>query len=140
MEQQTPKPQIEWAYLAGYFDGEGCVSMNSKLQVYVSITSTDKIVLDYFAHVYGGRVREIYNKKSRRQLYQWMRTGTSAKEVLYTLLPWLKVKRFVAELGLKVIIQQHGKLNLEERAKRQGLRTALLAYNQRNELGRITEA
>lgn len=55
------KRPTDIAYIAGLFDGEGCVSVRKwttkkafQHTLYVSITNTDKKVLDWIQSQYGG--------------------------------------------------------------------------------------
>lgn len=100
-------------YLAGFFDGEGSVTIhingtkksprgfspNHTLQV--SIGNTDKIVLDQIFSVYGGSLqkRKVYNK-NHRQMYQWTIRCGGALRFLGDILPYLRMKRKQVEIGI----------------------------------------
>jgi len=131
--------QISLEYLAGYFDGEGCVSFyaNSGHPPYlrIGIGSADLEVLLKFTEYFGGDVRkEKTPKGNRRQIYYWGCLGTVAQDVLRQLLPFLIAKRPQAELAL-VPAFGPGKIGKRltdsERATRVDIATRVKAINQR---------
>ncbi len=89
----------ERAYLAGFFDGEGCVESNGRT---VSITNTYPDVLYRFRRIFGGTVGpKTDNRESRgRSVWRWAISGVSARRFLWTLLPDLTEKRPQAEAFL----------------------------------------
>lgn len=90
-------------YLAGYFDGEGCVSVQKATKKYpylqVQVASGDKEIIEKYFEVFGGH---LYKEKggTNRQLYRWTIGGAKAQEVLKILLPFLFAKKAQAELAL----------------------------------------
>ena len=105
------------AWLAGLFDGEGCVSLNSKpgrinpnlkitinmsnrevIEKVVEVTGVGKLyVIDYE----GGKYRDEMSK-TRKNQYRWIAYGGNAVILLRQMLPWLIVKRRKAEIGIKL--------------------------------------
>jgi hypothetical protein len=100
------------AYLAGLFDGEGCVVftrngpelLSGGLQV--SVTNTDLDLLERFTTQFGGRIR--LNRALRRRpgayrtTFAWVVCGGNAARVLETLRPFLVAKAPQADLALKI--------------------------------------
>lgn len=91
-------------YLAGYFDGEGCVSFVKALKQYpslrISIASADKEILELFSAQFGGAVHKEKSQGRKRQMYRWTKTGEDAQNILRQLAPFLIGKRPQAELAL----------------------------------------
>lgn len=94
--------EVAWA--AGFFDGEGCVSIaksarkGQPLPYYradLIVSNTSREPLDRFAGLFGGRVVVVRLAQHKRKLtYGWKTTGTShSAKVLLELLPWLTCKR-----------------------------------------------
>lgn len=89
----------ERAYLAGFFDGEGCVESNGST---VSITNTYPDILYRFQRAFGGKVSPKVDNgaTSRRALWRWSVSGPDARHFLYVMLPCLGEKRAQADAFL----------------------------------------
>ena len=104
---------IELSYLAGFLDGEGyfCISniCTRKIQNYqqknlrIGATNTNKDVLDWIKFTFGGSVsyRGKPRSKKHKKSYVWFICNQKAEDLSRELLPYLKVKRLQAEVGLK---------------------------------------
>lgn len=103
-------------YIAGFFDGEGCISSQEywergkyekypRINLQISITNTNKEVLNLIRGVFGGTVRSHGKKKrNHKKCYDWKLCGKEKMRVFLTsILPYLVVKKEDAELGLKFI-------------------------------------
>ena len=71
---------IDIKYLAGFFDGEGCVEINpNKIQDRISVVNTNKIILECIQETFGGT---IYSKKifglSKKPQWVWRLYGRNA--------------------------------------------------------------
>jgi len=95
--------EIDLAYIAGYFDGEGNIKHDSSQQKSgtswgVSITNTVPDVIYKLESMFGGRVRVIenggYKFKLRpwkfKTLYRWVAYGADARRFLILILPYLR--------------------------------------------------
>ncbi|HEX6826171.1 MAG TPA: LAGLIDADG family homing endonuclease [Nitrospiraceae bacterium] len=97
--------KIAWA--AGFFDGEGCVSISSavergkyrRYQLSVIIAQKVREPLDVFVSLFGGSVTAL--KVHGSTYFQYKTTGFNAWSILQSLLPYLTVKREVAEVGMQ---------------------------------------
>jgi len=80
-------------YAAGFFDGEGCVSIHN-YNLVVRINQVRREVLDELTKAYGGSVISMSppRKSTHRQCYAWSLYGQKAYEFLKKLLPFLIVK------------------------------------------------
>lgn len=129
------------AYLAGYFDGEGCVCTplinGEQITLTVTINSADRAVLLRLAKRLGGRVLRQVKPKGcarKRRIYRWCLGGSKAQGCLRKLLPYLVVKHKVAMLALKMNFNLRvGRkvLSNTERSNRVRLRRAICAINNR---------
>jgi len=88
----------ELAWAAGFFDGEGCVSVSRTLAtaepvIQLSVSQVQREPLDRFAAAVGvGKVYGPYTKKSKpraKPCYQWSITGSDADAVFERLRPHL---------------------------------------------------
>ena len=101
-----------FAYLAGYLDGDGCITYpkykHRSSVLLVKICSGDRQTLRLFSQVFGGKVHEDNTGAAvKRRIFYWYRTGTSAQVVLQELLPYLVMKKVMAEMVLRLNFDQH---------------------------------
>lgn len=97
------------AYLAGFFDGDGCVYVGKQLQ----------IVFAQANYEYLKRWRDMLNlgsihanprsDNSTKTLWTWRLCDRKAEAVLRLMLPYLEIKRDQAELALAFMeLRRHG--------------------------------
>jgi len=97
------------AWAAGFFDGEGSISIQPKLHyyLYIEIVSTEREVIDFFVSSWGAKYEEPKKSghwKSEKQAYRAVFFGPDrkvAKEFLLDILPYLRIKRRRAEVALR---------------------------------------
>lgn len=96
-------------YAAGFFDGEGCVSIqrawDRKSHCYrwlmlVQVANQNRFVLEKLRKVYGGGIA-VQTSGRRRPLYLWQLTGSKTGTFLAKLRPWLIVKKKQAQIGIE---------------------------------------
>ena len=130
------------AYVAGIFDGEGCIfiheknprkrgkSTNFELEIYV--VNTNMPMLQFVQRVCGGNISKnglrIHLRDGRlgRQSWRWAAQSRKAADLLRQLLPYLIVKYDQAVLALqfaetKVNRQGRGRLKVEDLELRRSL-------------------
>ena len=104
--------EVELAYMAGIADGEGSFTVGKREVVQqsnktartpsfsarFSLEMTDEKTVREFAHVFDGRVTSRRRALSRRMSYTFHASDAKAREVAYTLLPYLRLKREQAQL------------------------------------------
>jgi len=101
----------EFAWAAGFFDGEGWVAVqkrggNKYLGYYlrIGINHVKKDPLVKIQNIFGGNLRfdenVIGNRKPR---WVWTLSTKSAADALISMLPYMRNKNSVAELGLEFI-------------------------------------
>lgn len=100
---------VDLAYAAGFFDGEGSIGVYRANQTQVQISNTCRESLENFARMFGGKVIKVPGKHMEdknpkwRPAYAWRVYGLRAGECLALLLPYLKEKRPQAELFLQFL-------------------------------------
>jgi len=93
---------IRLAYLAGFFDGEGSISVTScSTSLKIVVTNTDRRAVNLFQKAFGGAIHtQDRSAINRKTCYQWYMHGKKAGYVLNALLPHLVVKKRRAEIAL----------------------------------------
>lgn len=128
---------IKLAYLAGFFDGEGCISVarcsprnrtNVKTYHYlrIKVSNKDRRVIDLFADTF--KCGSIYKDK-RNDVWDWATANKlNVRQVLNALLPHLIIKKTRATLALKFHAVA-GTLRIDGSAKREQLAQAIKEAN-----------
>jgi len=88
------------AYAAGFFDGEGCISISKNGAVDIRITNTAKNVLVKFQKLFGGTIGNRTQKVNKTQ-YAYCVYGENAIEFIKILKPHLVEKLPQAETILE---------------------------------------
>ena len=88
------------AYAAGFFDGEGCISIGKNGAIDVRITNTAKSVLVKFQALFGGNIGNRTQKINKMQ-YAYCLYGENAVEFIKQLKPFLVEKLPQAETILE---------------------------------------
>lgn len=101
--RETLNQQLELAWAAGYFEGEGCFSLqprkerpNGRPQAGATVRNTDEDTLRRFHHIVGcGSVKPYKpQKEGYKPFWQWGIKGYSTTKRLISLLyPWLGNRR-----------------------------------------------
>lgn len=103
LDEIRSMPEIELAWIAGFFDGEGHTNvrinkLNGRLfkTVHVSVGQQCEEVIKYLKECYGGNIY-MYAKERKASLnkdfYQWSIVGTRAVKFLHDIYPYLRVKK-----------------------------------------------
>lgn len=98
--------ETEAAYIAGIFDGEGCVSLwlrrKRTVAVSVMITNTDANLINWLHEKLGGNVWTRTRTGKYKTVYRWdVRGGRSAIEFLSRIRPYLIVKAKQADIAMR---------------------------------------
>lgn len=100
---------VELAYLAGFFDADGCITITRRKvarlthgvrhRLVITVTQKTPGILRLYAQRWGGwTVRT--EKHGRFSTYVWRAEGPKLEKFLEDILPYLQVKRAEAEVGL----------------------------------------
>jgi hypothetical protein len=112
--------ESNWSYLAGLIDGEGCISINKRVNNYgnngrnnyvqynfrISITNTSLKLMKYLIEHFGGvyYTKRSNNDNNWKASYEWRPKGKGNNEkVLLSILPYLVVKWGQANIGLQYV-------------------------------------
>lgn len=103
---------IDLAYIAGLFDGEGSISLarlghkvwskRSDFSLTVRIHNTRKDVLEWVSQTVGGKVYVASNHPPNgyNKVYQWLMTGPTSIKLLIQLKPFIKIKNQQIEVAI----------------------------------------
>lgn len=105
--------ETDWAYAAGYFDGEGWIgiryqkprgtkSPNGSWTVRVQINSVDAAPLEWLEETFGGGI--VVARKAgphNKLLWGWCLSSSAVKRWLMGVMPYLKIKDDEARLTLR---------------------------------------
>jgi len=110
-----PEPSnTDWAYAAGFVDGEGCIAIvrsfvpardKYSYGVAVVVANRERSVLDWMCQLWSGSVVPVSNPQGlARQSWTWRcRRGHGAKGFLQGVRPWLKLKTRQCDNALAMI-------------------------------------
>lgn len=96
-------------YLAGFFDGEGSVSIDGSYKrgrwvLRLNLRQVNPAPLNVFAQRFGGTVRRIIRNGGRngndRNICEWNQSSHDAYTILKAIRPYLTVKAAEADLGI----------------------------------------
>lgn len=126
------------AYLAGFFDGEGCIFSYITRKNYpptlgLQVTNTHPDVIYLFKEVFGGYIVKSVRAGPRKTAYIWYLKGQAAKNVLELFMPYLITKKEQARIGIELqslVVSLGARLTDEQRSRRYEL-AAELAANKR---------
>jgi len=96
------------AYMAGLFDGEGCILITRKSynhhQYYLrcTLSMANEYLPELLKFNFGGGIRKRDLRTKGWQIqWEWKVFGNQAKDFLQVILPYIKLKHSEAELGIK---------------------------------------
>jgi hypothetical protein len=139
--------ELNWARLAAFIDGEGCISItrskrkgytNLQYHLEVIVSGTDPRLHEWLQNNFSGAVYLIKNAvtsyRSNKVCQSWRMFNTRAVVILEHCLPYFIMKREQAEIGLafmrlKVKGSQGKKISIVELQAHEDLRNKLRAIN-----------
>uniref|UniRef100_A0A6M3MB58 Putative homing endonuclease n=1 Tax=viral metagenome TaxID=1070528 RepID=A0A6M3MB58_9ZZZZ len=114
MDKLEPDETVN-AWLAGFIDGDGSITISEKhnqskrqlspyFELRVSITNISKAILLLVNAYFGGSVSSGWDSPDARKhrVYSWTIQGNMARGLLKDILPYLKLKRPQAEVGIRL--------------------------------------
>lgn len=103
MADTKPMDEMELAYFAGFFDGEGHVGIYTRRYAMI-VTNADPRPLRRLEEVWGGRVLlKPRDPIGHQDIYQWAAYGHKSRPFLEAILPYTKVKRTQIEVYLSAL-------------------------------------
>ena len=110
-----------YGWLAGFWEGEGCISINkgydnygsAKVSSYglvISLGNTEKESLDIFCDAFGGHISLMKRYLGNRQAWVWAVQSMKAAKALKRLLPHFRVQCKIDQAKLGILFQQRKEL------------------------------
>lgn len=90
--------------MAGFFDGEGCISISKSSHGYsllCDVIQCNRWVLELFKMSFGGAIRLRRQYTGNYPTYAWHICAKNAQVFLETIKPFLVLKRAEAEVAIK---------------------------------------
>ncbi len=99
---------VDASYIAGFLDGEGCIMIYKRREdsygFRVTITQSQKyaFIMDWFLNTIGlgSKILKKREKENHSNSHYWVCNAEAAESLLIQLLPYLKLKKEQALLGL----------------------------------------
>lgn len=108
--------ELEKAYLAGLFDGEGCISLSrgvssyndrSYHQLMITVGMANKEGVEMFHREFGGTftaIEKVHLNPNWSTIYRWqVSSGKDCSKFLEVIGPYLRIKRPLVQLALDFI-------------------------------------
>lgn len=107
------------AYIAGFFDGEGCVRIKEANQggnsyyVIAHVTNSNRCILEQIQDLFGGAIRT-QERTPNKTVHNWCISSSEAVDFLKVVSPFLQEKLEEAALAIK-FHEQKSELTSEEK-------------------------
>ena len=112
-----PLSEIDKAYIAGFVDGEGVITLTKakrtsgkyNIRQFIIVTNSDQETIKWLEHVtglgcvYGGTKP---HKKNWSKIYRWQITSAQARALITDLLPYLRIKKSIAQVVMSLPLQK----------------------------------
>jgi len=145
-----PLTEVQKAYLAGFFDGEGCIhigkhqSKNTPTPIYnlyVIVAQTNKAIIDDMLETVGLGSVHLYKRsfekhKSDNDAYAWHLSGRHAADFLTAIKDYVKLKRF----QLDVALEFHATRNFQKYHHGRGSKVPAEIIERREQLAQMLKA
>ena len=124
--QAAMATDTDYAWAAGFFDGEGCVcvlpnhsktSASPSFSLKLKVTQVDPLSLENLKRILGGSYSAGPRKRLRNGVlieelyYHWWLSGHAALEALCRMLPFLTLKRKRAEVAIEFRVKMEARKN-----------------------------
>lgn len=106
--------ETDKAYAAGILDADGCVTVSRtrytprhswRYAIAAQVFQADQEAVSWLALKFGGSVKAVSMRAkgpNYRQMYKWALHCRKAADFLELILPYLKIKKYRAELGIQL--------------------------------------
>lgn len=92
----------ELAYIAGIFDGEGCINFSTQkgtVYVRVIVSNTDYRIIQHLSTSFGGAIVKLKKVNEKwKDSWQWILAWSAAVDFLEQISPWLIIKQHQAQV------------------------------------------
>ena len=108
----TEIKDTDWAYAAGFVDGEGCIAVvrsfyanrgRYQYGVNVVVANRDREVLEWMKGVWFGSVVGVSGGNGARPSWTWRCSTGPAKPFLEGIRPWLRIKHLQCDNALVMV-------------------------------------
>lgn len=127
--------KTDLAYIAGVFDGEGCVNLGKCGNTYkarITIGNTNEWLIQRFKFQFGGNIRMNKGRDNRKDFWIWSLNCQQSARFLKLILPYLTIKRPQAQLLIEYEQARHHRgYNEEELAIQEAQRILMRKYNKK---------
>lgn len=112
-----PKDNLSLEYIAGFFDGEGCIKIGYGKYTYlryklqIGIGQKSKNILMKIQQKYGGSIYTKYDKRTDVVYYEWDANSQRACQILEQIYPYLQEKKPQAKLAIEFQKFTHSHVN-----------------------------
>jgi hypothetical protein len=91
-----PPSETDWAWLAGIFEGEGCIEFHHKNSTAITISMTDEDVVRRAAEIAGvGSVMELTARRGHKVCWRWrVQQADLVQAVIDQIEPYLGKRRW----------------------------------------------
>lgn len=104
--------ELDLAYAAGFFDGEGCISIHRQsyderpytrpnYTLTVKVGNTNESIIIWFKDNFDGTICEPTRLPPRSRIWNWNISSNKAFEFIKIIYPYLKVKKPQADLAFE---------------------------------------
>lgn len=135
----TDSPEL--AYLAGLFDGEGCISFSLReqasaksvspnLQTIVAVAMTDRATVELFHQRWPGTFGKVSRARFPshwRTQWRWVLMAADIIPFLEEIRPFLRLKRPQAELALRYYAEAEPRVRFRKVSEEESIRRRLVA-------------
>lgn len=101
---------MDWAYLAGVIDSDGCIgtqknTIGRTYRPYLVVIQRDMVLIEWLFSKFEGRVNMVSRKRTDRTDYylRWETHNTKTTNILKGCLPYLIVKKEQAKLAIEMV-------------------------------------
>lgn len=135
-----------YRYLAGFFDGEGCLTINKQnrggryisqeYKIRVIVTNSNIDILNVHKNIFGGKIyiRKAKNGRNHKISYQWHISNQTAYNFCKTMVKYLILKKKQAELLINFYekrISNEYPIKIEELNRREKILQEIRILNKR---------
>ena len=130
---------LELAWAAGLFEGEGTISINKAHTKHLStlrcmVGNTDFEVVQFFLQRWGGHWHEVKASGNKRTAWKWSIAATKAARFINDIAPYIRTKRVKEKAILGIEFQAQKSLSNKVRRSEEYRKRQLSFYLRMKEL------
>jgi len=132
--------KTDLAYVAGIIDGEGWIGIYTANKIYrlnVGVSNTNEWLVRWLEFAFGGHMHVLPVRHPNAKLqYDWQMCGRKAAEFLTLIYPYLRIKRYQAEIALdyQKAKRHYGHMSDKESAIAEAQRILMASLNKRGKI------